>query len=1077
MAEDNKTGQVDETKEMTKKQAVAILKSYNQYSKEELLEAITFLENGLNNTVILDEFRKEYYKTLTPQEMSAEEYLQARQILGDSEYVERLKSEIDPVEENSSDETENTAEEGSVRINPEQLNQNAVEIDSILSKNIPAAEFWQQPEFAKLADLVRIPVLDEDGFRVKDNGTEAYYADEKKQEFLNSVYDAAAAKVLQDNLNNQIFADYDADKKAEYIRQQINTQVSTDILTMYIASGVNKNLHEKLAEIIPDLPSKPEGDDIDKCNQYNRQLAAKVTEAMRTPEIMQQIVSRFNENIDRLADYEGTINISPYQFLTNQSDKQVEIGIQARKLFKAYKQSEGKVDARKAAMIMRRYENKLSEAGKKIHGKIYKIAVGIKEFAHNQPGKTIELLGQLGIAGGNMTMAGLGWFGKGASAGGLASVLAGAMVAHTFAKGAVYPVVTEWKKMANDTDFRKLGWFQKYKAARKAAKEKDPNLNWHLATGGVALIAWAAGQAALGPLGGKIAASATIALGNAISKQREFNRAKKLYELTGDEKYRKELYGDKDKPAKGLFGKLQKLMGSKRAQKNLAWMGAVAGALGVASQINKAVAASQDVAETIVSSHTNGGSVDAVSGAGHSADPLGPVKGDPADWKDHMQMSTPLREGWGELPAENTVGGVPGAAGTEAVMPSVEDSFFPEQYDAAMGISSAQYNNLLKLYSTEDLDRMYMNLNDSGVMEHMNGMTKEQFIFKWSKLDAYTDRVRWDEKAQQYISIQGAKRYHFEEEMTDLNKMLNCGDKLELAQVEKIKAALGTIDDRGGYHGPGYVPTENYHVKGAGVDGPCSEGQENHFNRGGKVTKTIQYREAVSEEAAPKSAPVSVDLNMEYGESQYNIPHYQQQMTDGVGTFEKQVEGKTHWMVSGPHGQHPIPEDAKMTMNAKTGEVLVEYSEKDGRAPEIYHKSALRKEIDTVKQTYEEPVKVAVPYTSLSEQTVNEAAELAGCKPGELTKTSVFNGTSQFRMYTEDGVVRVSVDKANVPHFSMENMDGTEATAVPTKIVEGRFKEADALLREGKYTSIPAKNEVSSQLIKSRIIARGGQGK
>ena len=246
--------------------------------------------------------------------------------------------------------------------------------------------------------------------------------------------------------------------------------------------------------------------------------------------------------------------------------------------------------------------------------------------------------------------------------------------------------------------------------------------------------------------------------------------------------------------------------------------------------------------------------IDAVTGADRSIDPLGPVTDGPADWKDHMQLSTPLREGWGGLPAEDAAGGVPNAAGAEAVVPSVEDSFFPTQYEADMGITQAQYNNLLKLYSTDDLDRMYMNLSESGIMEHMDGMTKEEFIFKWSKLDAYTDRVRWDENAQQYISIQGAKRYHFEDEMTDLNKMLNCGDKLELAQIEKIKAALGTIDDRGGYHGPGYVPTENYHVKGAGVDGPCSEGQENHFNRGG-TAKVPEEKPAPQPEPQPEPAP------------------------------------------------------------------------------------------------------------------------------------------------------------------------------------------------------------------------------
>lgn len=184
---------------------------------------------------------------------------------------------------------------------------------------------------------------------------------------------------------------------------------------------------------------------------------------------------------------------------------------------------------------------------------------------------------------------------------------------------------------------------------------------------------------------------------------------------------------------------------------------------------------------------------------------------------------------------------------------------FPSEYNAEMGITEGQFNNLRKLYSESDLTRMYSNLNQPGVMDNFDGMTKEQVLFKWSKLDAYTDRVRWDESAQQYVSIQGAKRYHFEDEMTWLNKLINCDDTVLTAeQYAKINDALATIDDRGGYHGPGYVPTNNYHVAGAGVE-DCGEGQENHFNRGGVIKEPEpepQSEPRVEPQPEPQPEPV-----------------------------------------------------------------------------------------------------------------------------------------------------------------------------------------------------------------------------
>ena len=578
MAEDTTTQNTK--KEMTTQEAQEILSasSFVNYSYDELLEAVRLLRDDPTQKDLVAGFYEHYYASFEGKEITADEYLELREIFAGSDYEQELKQRIDDQNEDSED--EEFLPDTEIQIDSELVNQNAAEIDRIISAESAPREFWEDPQMAELAKAISFPLEDKNGNVVEAD-------DEQKQAYLESIYYSAAAQVMQDNLNNSDFAALSKEQKAEYIKKEITTQASTDILTMYIATGVSNTLvREKLEEIVPDLPKAPESKNPTKeeIDGYNKAMSSKLMEAMKDPQKAEEIAAKFNEAMETVAKAEGKIKISPMQLMANQTDKQVDLGIKSRRLFKASKKES--VDVRKTAIILRRYENKLSEIGKKLYGKVYNFAVGVKEFAHNEPGKAIETLGQLVITGGNMGMAAMSHFGHGGGSA-VASGLALTMVAHTFAKGVAYPVYNEWQILKNDEAFRKLNWWQKYKTARKIAKEKDPDLNGHLIVGGVALVAWGVGNMALGPMGGKIAASATIALGNAIMKQREFNRVKKLYELTGEEKYRKELYGDKSKPAKGFWGKLQKLMGSKKTQATMAWVGALAGGLGVASQIYK----------------------------------------------------------------------------------------------------------------------------------------------------------------------------------------------------------------------------------------------------------------------------------------------------------------------------------------------------------------------------------------------------------------------------------------------------------------------------------------------------------
>ncbi len=158
---------------------------------------------------------------------------------------------------------------------------------------------------------------------------------------------------------------------------------------------------------------------------------------------------------------------------------------------------------------------------------------------------------------------------------------------------------------------------------------------------------------------------------------------------------------------------------------------------------------------------------------------------------------------------------------------------FPKEYNAEMGITRDQYDLLLKLYAAKDLDRMYMNLSADDVMKNFGGLTKEEVLFKYQRLDAYTDRVDANGR-----SIEGAVRYHYEEEMTALNNLLNCGNQLTVEQYAAINKALAVIDDQGHYHGEGYVPTSSVMIKAEEGDN-CDHGHTNYWKLGHRIEREI----------------------------------------------------------------------------------------------------------------------------------------------------------------------------------------------------------------------------------------------
>lgn len=432
---------------------------------------------------------------------------------------------------------------------------------------------------------------------------------------------------------------------------------------------------------------------------------------------------------------------------------------------------------------------------------------------------------------------------------------------------------------------------------------------------------------------------------------------------------------------------------------------------------------------------------------------------------------------------------------------------FPDTYSKDMGITSAQYSLLKKLYTPEDLDRMYTNLEGEGVMEHFDGMTKEQVLFKYQRLDAWTDRAN-----SQGVSIQGAVRYHYEKEMTALNKLLNCGDKLTAEEFKAAKGALDVIDSKGDYHGAGAeMRTASVMIK-ADPAKDCGEGHTNHWRMGERVAAAkarivtkepdpIPQVKVVENEPAPELAEVPEPTVADfYGKSEFTFPEASVPAPTEPATVS--------WETSFVHGRHPIDENAsiyisgnatvtdangaekvldeiridgfkltednKMVFNfvdadgnplpadskvSLNGEVMIVYPEDSGYAPDKINLKALSAVVT-------EPEAPAA-YQPATAEAVAAAAQKAGAEPDTLVKVD----GDTYKMYTADGIVNISVNENRDIVYSVTNLDGSEVKEAPEarlSNLSSQYQKAEKAFREAINTDKPKTNNIPVSVLTGR---------
>ncbi len=469
--------------------------------------------------------------------------------------------------------------------------------------------------------------------------------------------------------------------------------------------------------------------------------------------------------------------------------------------------------------------------------------------------------------------------------------------------------------------YNELTWQEKWKVAFRRVKAENKDAHGGAANAAIALTTGTiAGIVGLGPLGSRAVTAATIAIGNYALKQRDFNRTKDLYKKTGREDLRVALYGDKKvgwldgiKEAKGFMGKLGAFMrplSSKKAQTMTAGFGAAAAALSFGWKMSNGGYDNVQTLQAKTPTNNLGNQIvepevpqnpqpivmeqDSVAQDSVAQDSI--VQDSVVSQKVVLPQDSIARDMSHKvvlpqdsvardmshkvvLPQDSVVRDTVAAhkvvqpqdsvvapkqvAEHQSVHENAVDPVNSEAdgipaYKSEMGITKKQYNHMISVRGKENIDNIYMNLTPEKMQTYFPGMTREQVIFKYNKLDEWTIRVKKvkvldanNHPTGKYklVPLKDAPRWQMEEEMTIYKKILECNEKITQEEAAKINGILNHIDTRGDtdLSGP---RTLNRITRIDKVD--CDERSEGYgVGREGakpKVAKPVNVKEVKAEE-------------------------------------------------------------------------------------------------------------------------------------------------------------------------------------------------------------------------------------
>lgn len=185
----------------------------------------------------------------------------------------------------------------------------------------------------------------------------------------------------------------------------------------------------------------------------------------------------------------------------------------------------------------------------------------------------------------------------------------------------------------------------------------------------------------------------------------------------------------------------------------------------------------------------------------------------------------------------------------------------PTKWDASMGITEAQFNNMYNIIHKHSPDgelwgRMHLNAQLHAAefsADENNPMTAEQFMFKALRMAAWTNKLNG--KICETHNAEWAHNYSgaFGHVLGPTMAVLKCGDHIEAETLEKAKVMLSAVGTNGSINVftldkvvAGTSKFNNHDEHGwiigttrnvmTGIDNDCGKESEVEFRRGGEVT-------------------------------------------------------------------------------------------------------------------------------------------------------------------------------------------------------------------------------------------------
>ncbi len=107
-------------------------------------------------------------------------------------------------------------------------------------------------------------------------------------------------------------------------------------------------------------------------------------------------------------------------------------------------------------------------------------------------------------------------------------------------------------------------------------------------------------------------------------------------------------------------------------------------------------------------------------------------------------------------------------------------------YNSNHGMNNSAKYSWWSTRTPKDLESQYNNLDDEVMKNYFPGMSREEVLMKYNRLDAWTARVKVLSNGD-IVPLENATRYHANEEIAMLKKIIECG---EHPKAEEAKAAV-----------------------------------------------------------------------------------------------------------------------------------------------------------------------------------------------------------------------------------------------------------------------------------------------